>query len=98
VSSITIEDVKAIAELSKLDIREEDLPLYVEQFRSVLGYFAKLNELDTSNVPPTASVLPLRNVLRADVPAQPLHPEQVTLNALDAEFNQFRVNAVLDQS
>lgn len=97
-SSITIEDVKAIAELSKLDIREEDLPLYVEQFRSVLGYFAKLNEVDTSNVPPTASVLPLQNVLRADVANPALTAEQVTMNAKDAEFNQFRVNAVLDQS
>jgi aspartyl-tRNA(Asn)/glutamyl-tRNA(Gln) amidotransferase subunit C len=91
------EEVRTIAELAKLDLTEDEVALYAGQLSSILGYFERLQQLDTSHIPPTASVLPLKNVLRADIPAQPLSPEQVVANAPDAEDNQFRVSAVLEE-
>lgn len=91
------EEVRNIAELAKLELTEEEVTLYAGQLSNILGYFQRLQELDTSHIPPTASVLPLKNVLRPDIPAQPLPPEQVIANAPDAEDNQFRVSAVLDE-
>lgn len=96
--TITRAEVEAVAELAKLELSEEELDLYATQLNDILGYIEKLNQLDTSDVPPTASVLPLQNVLRADETATPLPPEDVTANASDAEANQFRVSAVLDGS
>ena len=95
---ITREDIVAVAELAKLDVTDEEIALYAEQLSNILDYMDKLNEVDTSDVPPTSSVLPLKNVLRADTPADPLSPEDVTANADDAQGNQFRVSAVLDNS
>lgn len=91
------DEVRAIAELAKLELSEEEIALYAEQLSKILGYFERLQELDTSHIPPTASVLPLKNILRPDQPAAPLSPAEVIANAPDAEDDQFRVSAVLGE-
>lgn len=88
------EEVRKIAELAKLELTDEEVALYAGQLSHVLDYFNRLQELDTAHIPPTASVLPLTNVMRPDEPALPLSPEDVVANAPDAVDNQFRVNAV----
>jgi len=91
---LSYEEVRKIAELAKLDLTEDEVKLYAGQLSTVLGYFKRLQELDTSHIPPTASVLPLKNVLRPDQARPALTPEQVIANAPDADDNQFRVHAV----
>jgi aspartyl-tRNA(Asn)/glutamyl-tRNA(Gln) amidotransferase subunit C len=78
-------------------LSEDEISLYASQLSQVFGYFQSLQELDTSHIAPTASVLPLKNVLRPDVPGPALDPESVVANAPDALDNQFRVSAVLDE-
>lgn len=94
---LTHEEVKNIAELAKLDLTDEEIERYAGQLSAILGYFQRLQELDTSHIAPTASVLPLQNVMRDDMPGAPLSPEQVIANAPDSEDNQFRVSAVLGE-
>ena len=89
------EAVRQIAELAKLDLTEAEVSLYAGQLSSILRYFERLQELDTSHIPPTASVLPLKNIFRPDVVGQPLSPEEVIANAADAADGQFRVSAIL---
>ncbi len=89
------DEVRRIAELAKLDLTSDEIALYAGQLSHILQYFERLQQLDTSQIPPTASVLPLKNVLRPDAAAQPLSPEAVIRNAPDAEDFQFRVSAVL---
>ena len=90
------DEVRKIAELAKLELTDDEVTLYAGQLSSILQYFRKLQELDTSHIPPTASVLPLTNVFRRDEPGAPLTPEQVVANAVDAVDGQFRVSKVLD--
>ena len=71
---LTPEEVRNIAELAKLDLTADEVALYAGQLSDILGHFERLQELDTSHIAPTASVLPLKNVLRADVAAAPLSP------------------------
>ena len=96
--AITRAEVEAVAELARLELSEDEIELYGEQLNAILGYIDQLSEVDTSDVPPTASVLPLKNVLRDDTTRAPLPPADVTANASDAEANQFRERAVLDNS
>ena len=93
---LSADAVRAIADLARLELSEDEIELYSGQLSDILGYFQRLQELDTSQIPPTASVLPLSNVLREDRASAPLTPEQVIANAPQSEANQFRVNAVLD--
>lgn len=89
--------VRSIAELAKLDLTEEEIALYAGQLSNILGYFERLEAVDTSQIEATASVLPLKNVLRPDVAAQALSPAEVIANAPDSLGDQFRVSAVLDE-
>lgn len=98
VLEITRDEVVTVADLARLKLTEDEIVLYSNQLNSILEYIHKLNEVDTSNVPPTASVLPLKNVLRDDKVGPTLTPDQVVANAADAEDNQFKVSAVLDNS
>ncbi len=90
------EEVRRIAELAKLALTDEEVALYAGQLSKILDYFRKLQELDTSHIPPTASVLPLKNVMRPDEAGEPLTPAQVIANAQDKLGDQFLVSAVLD--
>lgn len=96
-ATLTIEDVRAIAELAKLDLSDQELSLYATQLSQILGYFTRLQEVDTSHIAPTASVLPITTVVRADVPAPALAPQEALSNAPSAEADQFKVNTVLDE-
>lgn len=88
------DEVRRIAELAKLDLTDEEVALYAGQLSHVLDYFQKLQQVDTSHIPPTASVLPLKNVLREDVAGTALSPEDVVANAAHAVDHQFLVEDV----
>jgi aspartyl-tRNA(Asn)/glutamyl-tRNA(Gln) amidotransferase subunit C len=88
--------VMEIAELAKLELTEQEIEHYTEQLSKVLDYASRLEQLDTADIPPTASVLPVQNVMRDDVARPSLPREQVIANAPAAVDGQFRVDAVLD--
>jgi aspartyl-tRNA(Asn)/glutamyl-tRNA(Gln) amidotransferase subunit C len=90
------ETVEHIAELAKLQLTEDEINLYAEQLSAILDYAESLQEIDTSAIPPTASVLPLRNVLRPDVAQPSLPRDEALANAADQVDGQFRVDAILD--
>jgi len=96
-ATITHDDVRSIAELAKLALNDDEVEQYASQLNTILGYFTMLQEVDTSQIAPTASVLPITNVLRDDTPAAALSSTDVVANTVDAEDNQFRVSAVLDE-
>lgn len=64
---LTIQEIDHLAALAHLALRAEEKDLYRDQLSSVLDYVAKLNEVDTSKVEPTAQVTGLANQWREDV-------------------------------
>lgn len=92
------DEVRKIAELAKLELTDDEVALYAGQLSHILGYFQKLQQVDTSHIPPTASVLPLTNVMRDDVPLPALTPEEVVANTARAVDNQFLVEDVFGDS
>lgn len=92
---LSLEEVRDIAELAKLQLSDDEVTLYTQQLSQILDYFQLLQEVDTSKVDATASVIPLRSVMRADENPLALSPEQVVANAPSSTANQFKVSAVL---
>jgi len=90
------EEVEHIAELARLALGDEELALYQEQLSAILEHFERLQELDTEAIPPTATVLPLRSVMRADEPQPPFPRDDILANAPAAEEGCFKVPAVLE--
>ncbi|MCY3573402.1 MAG: Asp-tRNA(Asn)/Glu-tRNA(Gln) amidotransferase subunit GatC [Chloroflexi bacterium] len=94
-AALTQAEVRAIAELARLELSDADVARYQKQLSDILVYFQKLEELDTSHIDPTSSVLPLTTVMRADEAGSALTVDQVIANAPDSDGEQFRVRAVL---
>jgi aspartyl-tRNA(Asn)/glutamyl-tRNA(Gln) amidotransferase subunit C len=90
------QEVQHIAELARLDLSEEEEALYQEQLSAILEYFERLQELDTEAISPTATVLSLRSVMRADEPGSPFLREDILANAPASEEGCFKVPAVLE--
>ncbi len=92
---ITIADVEHVALLSRLELTDEEKKLYSKQLNAMLEYASMLEELDTREIPPTAHVLPLKNVFREDKVGGHLPLEKTLQNAPDADGNFFKVPKIV---
>jgi len=90
------ETVEHIADLARLSLSDAEVSRYQEQLSAILEHFQRLQELDTEEIPPTATVLPLRSVMRDDEARPPLKREDALKNAPDVEDGCFRVPAALE--
>jgi aspartyl-tRNA(Asn)/glutamyl-tRNA(Gln) amidotransferase subunit C len=93
---LTREQVEHIAQLAHLQLSQEELDLYRRQLESILDYAARLSAVDTSSIPPTTTVLPLRSVLREDSIRPSLDREQALANAPQRDRGMFRIPPVFD--
>lgn len=96
--ALTRQQVEHVAELVKLKLTDEEVTLYQEQLSAILDYAARLDELDTASIPPTATVLPLRNVMREDVVCPSPGREVMLRNAPAVQDGCVRVRVVLEES
>lgn len=94
--SLTLAEVEHIAELARLRLSDAEKALFREQLSAILDYAAAIQKVDTSAIPPTATVLPLRNVMREDAITPSLPREDVLANAPDAVDGCFRVRTILE--
>lgn len=90
--------VEHIAALARIGLTAEEIERMRDQLSAVLDHISMLEEVDTADIPPTAQVIELHNVMRDDVVEPSLPVELVLLNAPRSEDGYIRVNAVLDQS
>ncbi len=90
------DEVLHIALLARLGLNEAELDKFSEQLSNILENFEILQQVDTSNVPPTAQSIPLQNVMRDDEVAASLPESEILANAPQKEANFFRVRAVLE--
>jgi len=95
---ITADDVRHVARLARLDVTDEEVELFAGQLAAVLDHAQDVEALDTAGVPPTAHPLPLRNVLRDDVPGPSLDRDEVLAMAPAAEDGRFRVPRILGEA
>ena len=94
--TITRADVQHVARLARLGLDDEELDRLASELDHILDAMQALGQLDTSAIPPTAQVIPLRNVMRDDA-ARPSWPvEDVLLNAPATRDEQFLVPPVLE--
>lgn len=64
---ISEEEIRNIAKLSYLEIKDEEIEEIREKFSSILEYVKKLQELDVSSIAETANLSQSENVFRGDV-------------------------------
>lgn len=66
-SALTKDQVLHIAKLARLTLTSSEIDKMTKELSAILNYVELLNEVDTTNVEPTAQVTGLTNALREDV-------------------------------
>ena len=95
-AKITREEVEHVARLARLELSEDEKARMTAQLDAILGYIEKLNQLDTSAVEPTSTVIPMVSVMREDE-VRPSLPQDLALaNAPDREDIFFRVPRIIE--
>ncbi|MFQ6675152.1 MAG: Asp-tRNA(Asn)/Glu-tRNA(Gln) amidotransferase subunit GatC [Fidelibacterota bacterium] len=95
---VSREEVLRIASLANLELTEEEVSRYTDQFNAILEYMDQLNELDMDGVEPLSHVLDLINVTRNDEEGASLSREEALSNAPESDGEFFIVPKVVDTS
>ena len=107
-TTITIEGVRHVANLARLEFNDEETEHFTEQLARILDYIGKLNELETDDVPPTSHIHPHQvfimgsqegaaHVAKPDVVKTSYPLEEVLTNAPEPEEGYFGVPRVVDK-
>jgi aspartyl-tRNA(Asn)/glutamyl-tRNA(Gln) amidotransferase subunit C len=90
-ANISREQLLHVANLARLELREDELERLEGQLNDILAAVSKVSELDLADVPPTSHPLDLVNVWDADEPRPCLTVEEALANAPEREGNYFKV-------
>ena len=94
--TLSLKEVEYIAELAKLALTDEEKARFRDQLAAILDYAARLQKIDTDDIPPTASVLPVDTVLRDDAVKPSVPTAEILRNAAGQEAEMFRVREVME--
>ena len=89
-------NIEDVALLARLQLTIPEKALFARQLKSTIDYINKLNELDTTEVEPTAHILPIKNVFREDELRPSLTCDKVLQNAPEREGNFFLVPRIIE--
>ena len=93
--ALTPEEVRHVAHLARLSLKPAEVELFTRQLNDILAYMEKLQELDTTGVPPMAHILPVANAFREDQVTGSLERELSLKNAPSREDGVFLVPRVI---
>lgn len=107
--NVTEKDVAYVADLANLELTSQERQRMLKDLNSILDYIDRLNELDTSDVPPMAQISTglgkvensgrgqITSSMRDDVPVPCLPHKEALQNApvTDGEF--FKVPKVIER-
>ena len=64
--SLTPTQVRHIAKLARLTIRDDEVEKFAKELSAILDYIEKLKEVDTQGVEPMSQITGLENITRLD--------------------------------
>lgn len=94
--ALSREEVRHVAQLARLDFSDDEEQRMAEEMSQILDYVEKLDELDTSGVPPMSHVLDVTNVFRADEIESRIDREQALEPAPKTDDGYFQVPQVIE--
>lgn len=94
---VSEEEVRHIAELSRIELTQDESERFAKEISDVLGYIAQLGEVDTDAVEPVSQVTGKVNVFREDVAidASEETKEIMASNYPDQQDGYIRVKQIL---
>ena len=96
-ASISRDDVEHVAHLARLHLTDDEVDRMQTQLSNILEAIETLQQVDTSHVGPTASVIQLENVMREDAVRPGLTRDAALANAPLRDDPFLRVPTVLQE-
>ena len=94
--SLSRDDVKKVAGLSRLRMTDEQLDKMAPEINNILGFIEQLSEVNTDNVEPLANVARSNLPLRDDVVNDGDCVDKILANAPEAEEGYFAVPKIVE--
>jgi len=104
---VTEKDVAYVADLANLELTDQERQRMLKDLNSILDYIDRLNELDTSDVPPMAQIsakfgrsdakVPETSGWREDVLVPCLQHAEAMKNAPETDGDFFKVPKVIEK-
>ena len=94
--ALTPDDVKSIAHLARLEIRDADISAYADNLSRILDFVKQLEAADCDNVQPMAHPLDMSQRLRADEVSETDQRELYQENAPQVEAGLYLVPKVIE--
>ncbi len=94
--SITIEDMKYLSKLAKIEPNEADLEKYAQQCGKIIEYMNELSEINTENIEALYSPVNHSSLFREDIALHKSTREEVLANAPLTDGNYFIVPKIVE--
>ena len=94
--SVNTEQVRHIAKLARIAMRDDELERLVPELNNILGWIEQLAEVDTEGVEPLTAVIDQHLRLRDDEVTDGNIRDEVLANAPDAQHGFFAVPKVIE--
>lgn len=95
--ALTPEEVRRVGFLARLALSDDETDRLTHHLNDLLLQFAHLQELDTSDVPPTSHAVPVAATLREDVSRPSLPRDVVLAGGPEVEADGFVVPQVIGE-
>ncbi len=96
--SLTIDEVRKIAQLSRVELTGQEEVRHASTISTILEFIDTLNEVDTQGVEPTAQVTGLEDVTREDKVRECLYKKELLGQMPAVTRNLLKVPAVFSDS
>lgn len=88
--------IEYIANLSRLELTEQEQEQAKTDLTDILTYMDKLNTIDTTGIEPMSHILPIKNVFREDVLKPSTDRALLLQNAPDQKDGSYKVPKTVD--
>ncbi|MCZ7644628.1 MAG: Asp-tRNA(Asn)/Glu-tRNA(Gln) amidotransferase subunit GatC [Planctomycetota bacterium] len=94
--SLTVDEVRHVAMLSRLHLSDEEVRRYAQQLGAILEYVDQLKELNTDSIEPMITATASGNVFRKDEPRPGLERDAALAAAPQQDGEFFLVPKVIE--
>lgn len=92
---LSTEEVKKVAQLSRIELSETEVEKFQKDLSSILDYVEELKQVSTEGLEIVSSVTGLENIEREDKAVLVDYQEQILENAPERRDNFYKVKSIL---
>ena len=93
---INKDEIKHIADLSMLNLTEEEIEKYTANMQDIVGFANKINEIDTAGVTESAFALDTYNVFRKDEVRESFDRDMLLKNAPSSNGEAYSLPSMMN--